>query len=197
MAGKEMVQPMRLAEGGSGGVVCCLGVGGLVDLEAMLGLEANDDGSGGADGVEVWVFDAKRPWNLANVFGGLQQPEGGAGDSRGVQQGQIMRTYKTGNGGVIVFDDGDIQEELAKEREAWFALEDMPDLEDGGSDASDSDQDDTGSIPVSPGRKRKSLGDEEDGDGDSEKENERPRQRRRSNSVSMKRTLPKPSLTSF
>ncbi len=69
-AGEEMVRPMRTDEGGSGGVVVCLGVGGLVDLGAILGLDASQEGDQDRmGGVEVWVIDARRPWNLGNVFG--------------------------------------------------------------------------------------------------------------------------------
>lgn len=191
--GREVVQPMRIADGGSGGVVCCVGMGGLVDLEAMLGLEVNEDGIGGADGVDVWIFDAKRPWNLSNVFGGLQGPkdEGGEPRSRGVQQGQIMRTYKPGTGGIVVFDDGDIREDLGEERDAWFALEEMPEDDGDMSDASDSNEEDERTQGRSS-RKRKSFADDGEAS-DSEKENARPRQRRRSNSVSVSNQLLKPT----
>jgi len=44
---------MMESQGGSGGVVVCLGVGGLVDLGGLLGIEIEgDDTSYG--GVEVW-----------------------------------------------------------------------------------------------------------------------------------------------
>src|SRR5437762_2401175 len=42
-AGKQLIQPMRTNDGGDGGVVVCLGVGGSVDLGAILEL----DGPGG------------------------------------------------------------------------------------------------------------------------------------------------------
>src|ERR1700709_2196755 len=45
-AGEDVVRPMRTTDGGSGGVVICLGVGGLVDLEALMGLEVDEDGNG-------------------------------------------------------------------------------------------------------------------------------------------------------
>lgn len=183
IAGEQLVQPMRLSDGGSGGIVICLGVGGLVDVEAILGLERNDDGSGGLDGVDIWILDARRPWNLSNVFGGLVNTANTTHKS-GVDHGQLTRAYKPGDGGIIVFDDGDIQDELVAEREAWFALEEMPDIDDDGeSDASDNDDEDTQDI--SP-RKRKSWSDHDDGKDDndeSDKENDRPRQKRRSNSV--------------
>ncbi|PYH96685.1 cell division control protein 45 [Aspergillus ellipticus CBS 707.79] len=75
-AGEELVKPMRTTNGGSGGVVICLGVGGLVDLSEILCLTSEDEEEGEDDmgGVEVWVFDARRPWNLANVFGGEGRP---------------------------------------------------------------------------------------------------------------------------
>lgn len=191
-AGQELVQPMRLADGGSGGVVACLGVGGLVDLENVLGLEVDEEGYGGVDGVEIWVFDARRPWNLGNVFGAPPQEavEGHlARKEPGLAQGQISRTYRPGKGGIVVFDDGDIEAELASEREAWHELEEMPEVDDeedlGSSDGDDDDE--AANAPpaqYSARRKRKSWSDREEEDGDeSEKEN-RPHQRRRSNSVS-------------
>ena len=75
-AGQELVQPMKIANGGTGGVVICLGVGGLVDLGELLGLEDVEDSEDAMGGVECWVMDARRPWNLSNVFGGqpYQQP---------------------------------------------------------------------------------------------------------------------------
>lgn len=209
-AGEELVRPMRLADGGAGGVVVCLGVGGLVDLEAVLGLEVVDgeEGeTGGCDGVECWVLDARRPWNLGNVFGGaavvgqVQEDQDGVLARRsagmGVDKGELQRQYRPGKGGIVVFDDGDIQEELSAEREAWFALEEMPDVDDADGDeddASDSEherdeegEEDAGDDDgdAAPQRKRKSWSDrEEEEDEESEKENERPRQRRRDNSVS-------------
>lgn len=187
-AGEELVRPMRLAEGGSGGVVACLGVGGLVDLEGLLGLGVDEEGGGGVDGVEIWVFDARRPWNLTNMFGGLPtvpHTESTVMKELGVAQGEISRAYRPGKGGIVVFDDGDIQEELRAEKEAWHALEAMPEVdEEDVSDGSDSEIEDTQSQTSSQ-RKRKSWSDREDEDEESDKENARPRRRRRSNSVSM------------
>lgn len=198
-AGQDLVKPMRLSEAGSGGVVVCLGVGGLVDLEALLGLEEDEEGNGGCDGVDIWVFDARRPWNLSNIFGGAaggsqisqEQDSVVARKTVGVEKGEVQRTFRQGKGGIIVFDDGDIQEELTRQRDAWFALEDMPEVEDVGEDDDDDaasavDEEPEDDGEVSSGRKRKSWSDQdedEEGD-DEEKENERPRQRRRSNSVS-------------
>ena len=67
--GEDLVRPMKTSEGGSGGVVVCLGVGGLVDLGSLLGME-DEENTQPMGGVEVWVLDARRPWNLSNVFGG-------------------------------------------------------------------------------------------------------------------------------
>ncbi|EKG17423.1 CDC45 family [Macrophomina phaseolina MS6] len=188
-AGQELVRPMRVSEGGSGGVVVCLGVGGLVDLENLLGLEGEE----GADfgGVEIWVMDARRPWNLSNVFGGrgitavedIELPT----KVPSVDRGRILRSYKPGKGGIIVFDDGDIEEELEREREAYTSLEQMPELDeadfddDEGSDTDQPPEEDQPPVSAQMGRKRKSWG---DGDEDSEMEDdeERPAQRRRSNS---------------
>lgn len=184
-AGEELVRPMQTTNGGSGGVVVCLGVGGLVDLGEILALSNPEDEVEDMGGVEVWVFDARRPWNLGNVFGG--QPGMGQAMAeidanarrrgRGVDKGCITPAYSSKNGGIVVYDDGDIEEELRNEREAYYALLEMPDVDDD-DDASDDDAEDdahTGS------KKRKSWSgreDDEDSDGD-----EPPHQRRRSNSV--------------
>lgn len=189
---------MRTTEGGSGGVVVCLGVGGLVDLSEILCLTADGEGGEGETaedmgGVEVWVIDARRPWNLGNVFGGLavsrQHLEDGNSRSlktRGVEKGCINESYASGRGGIIVFDDGDIEEELTAEREAYCALEEMPEIDEdeddyGSSDDSESDND-AGIGSGSSGKKRKSWSgrDEED---EYDEDDEPPRQRRRSNSV--------------
>lgn len=183
---------MRTTEGGAGGVVVCLGVGGLIDLESMLGLEVDDAGQGGMGDVEVWVIDARRPWNLSNVFGtqslGAVNEEGAlVAKVEGVSQGRITPAFRPGKGGIFVFDDGDIEEELCAERDAYVALAEMPDLgEDGGeSDGSESENEEEDErIPESgqAPKKRKSLSVEET-DSDSDAEEGTPRKKRRSNSV--------------
>lgn len=144
----ELVRKMRTTEGNSGGVVVCLGVGGLVDLESILGLEPDEEGNGGMGNVDVWVFDARRPWNLSNVFGVQTRVTQANGEvvSKviGVEQGKILSTFKPGSGGIIVFDDGDIEEELSAEREAYCSLAEIPELgedDDAESDGSASDAD--------------------------------------------------------
>jgi cell division control protein 45 len=192
-AGRNAVRPMMESQGGSGGVVVCLGVGGLIDLGSLLGIENEDGVAGGFEGVEVWVVDARRPWNLGNVFGGmpvLSRTENGeittVGNHPGVDGGRIQRNYKPGKGGIIVFDDGDI-EELGAERDAYLALVNMPEVdneEDDGSDTENEENDDTATnSEPSLGQKRKSWSDRDDSDG-TDDEGDRPRQRRRSNSVS-------------
>ncbi|KAF2138003.1 uncharacterized protein K452DRAFT_361488 [Aplosporella prunicola CBS 121167] len=190
-AGQDLVRPMRTTDGGSGGVVVCLGVGGLVDLEDLLGLE--EEGGANYGGVEIWVMDARRPWNLSNIFGG--HGNGGTEDTElptkpsGVERGRLLRSYKPGKGGIVVFDDGDIEEELEGEREAYCALEQMPEVDEGDDDDDDEESDeeqeydDANQAPTSGqgGRKRKAWGDEEDEDSD---EDERPAQRRRGNASS-------------
>ncbi|KAG5973834.1 hypothetical protein E4U55_000234 [Claviceps digitariae] len=192
-AGKELVTPMMERHGGSGGVVVCLGVGGMVDLGPLLGLEPEGEELP-YSGVEVWVIDAHRPWNLGNVFGGypLEASSDGAGSYQtrtpvGIVGGQVGRAYKSGRGGIVVFDDGDIEEELENERDAYMTLVDMPDVgEDQGnlglSDDDEDEEDTFGSTPTRAGQKRKSWSDEHDGD--SSDDEHRPHQRRRSNSSS-------------
>ena len=184
--GEKLVQPMRRQQGGSGGLVVCLGVGGLVDLLAVLGLE-EEDGEDPAGGVEVWLVDARRPWNLGNVFGGypadhaLQETKANARPKGPeVVKGKIQPSYRPGRGGIIVYDDGDIDEELAAERDAYCALIEMPDVDDNDeSDDSDGDSDGPGALDgAGQSRKRKSWSEDEDSD----IENPRPRRRRRSNS---------------
>ncbi|KAI9833765.1 MAG: hypothetical protein M1819_003498 [Sarea resinae] len=185
-AGEELVRPMRTSEGGSGGVVVCLGVGGLVDLGDMLSLQVGRDEDMG--GVEVWVLDARRPWNLGNVFGGHNtlpsalENDGAALREPGVDRGQIMPSYKPGRGGIIVFDDGDIEEELRTEREAYCALELMPEAGDDDEDDDESDGSDTDNEDdqTNGKKKRKSWSDREEEESDPD--DDRPRQRRRSNS---------------
>ncbi|KAI1326290.1 CDC45-like protein [Xylariaceae sp. FL0255] len=191
-AGQELVAPMMETRGGSGGVVICLGVGGMVDMGTILGLEVEGDEST-FSGVEVWVFDSHRPWNLGNVFGGFPlEPASDPTASfqtrapRGVTGGRIDRSYKPGKGGIIVFDDGDIEEQLSSERDAYLALVDMPTIEDDGEDyaASDSvsEREPEDEPEVRSGQKRKSWSDRDDES--SEDDDDRPRQRRRSNSSS-------------
>ncbi|KAL1953600.1 hypothetical protein VTO42DRAFT_2547 [Malbranchea cinnamomea] len=197
-AGEELVRPMQTTNGGSGGVVVCMGVGGLVDLAEILGLDCGGESSD-LGGIQVWVFDARRPWNLANVFGGhgmhpLSEENGN--DERivvrtkriGVDKGRVSEAYKPGDaGGIIVYDDGDIDQELTKEREAYCELEDMPDIDEDDGDYDDGDSqvsDDSADEDLaSRPKKRKSWSGEEDDD-TSDEEGGPPRQRRRSNSGS-------------
>ncbi len=183
-AGEGLVRPMKTTEGGSGGVVVCLGVGGLVDLGSLLGLEDEDD-TQSMGGVEVWVLDARRPWNLSNLFGGqaevlpLQETTNSAPRRvPGVDRGCIQQGYKPGLGGIIVFDDGDVADDLEAEREAYCALAEMPEVEDDGNEGDPDAEED---LPAT--KKRKSWSDRENEAPDSE-DDERPRQRRRSNSGS-------------
>ncbi|KAK5193290.1 DNA replication initiation factor cdc45 [Exophiala xenobiotica] len=195
-AGEELVRPMKTTEGGSGGAVICLGVGGLVDLGSLLGLE-DEDAQEAMGGVEVWVLDARRPWNLSNVFGGLpSEPQLAGTDTNtrrtpGVEKGCIQKSYKSGKGGIIVFDDGDIDAELEAEREAYCALVEMPELEEAESDDDDDDLEDEDSQNTSSSRKRKSWSDRDGEDADSDLDEERPRQRRRSNSGSSIASTPR------
>ncbi|RMZ89174.1 hypothetical protein DV736_g3607, partial [Chaetothyriales sp. CBS 134916] len=174
-AGDDIVRPMKTSEGGSGGVVVCLGVGGLVDLAALLGVEDESEGPDAFGGIDVWVLDARRPWNLSNVFGGLPEtvllPQLDLDTPRripGVDRGCIQRSYKPGRGGIVVFDDGDIADELGAERDAFS---------EGGDDSGRDDN-------PSNSKKRKSWPDREQGDGARDGDDEPPRQRRRSNSGS-------------
>ncbi|KAJ3572600.1 hypothetical protein NPX13_g4997 [Xylaria arbuscula] len=188
-AGQELVAPMMESRGGSGGVVICLGVGGMVDMGTILGLEVEGDEST-FNGVEVWVIDSHRPWNLGNVFGGFPlEPASDPSASFqtcapvGVASGRIQRSYKPGKGGIVVFDDGDIEEELNAERDAYLSLVDMPDVEDDGQGYDDGDseseQEPEEETAARPGQKRKSWSDRDESSDD---EDDRPRQRRRSNS---------------
>jgi cell division control protein 45 len=190
-AGQELVSPMMETRGGSGGVVICLGVGGMVDMGTILGLEVEGEESS-FNGVEVWVIDSHRPWNLGNVFGGFPlEPAlevGASYQSRappGITMGRIERSYKPGKGGIVVFDDGDIAEGLEAERDAYLSLVDMPDIEDDAAlyndSSSESEEEPEEREEARPGQKRKSWSDRDDESSDNEED--RPRQRRRSNSV--------------
>ncbi len=184
-AGKELVVPMMQSQGGAGGLVICLGVGGMIDLGPLLGLEPEGE-ENPYSGVEVWVLDAHRPWNLANVFGGFpllpSSNEAASYQSRspvGVSGGGIGRAYNSDRGGIVVFDDGDIEEDLTTERDAYLALVDMPDLDDNGNDDYGLSDDDDEPRALA-GQKRKSSSGNHDELSD---DDDRPHQRRRSNSV--------------
>ncbi|KAG9944971.1 CDC45-like protein, partial [Aureobasidium melanogenum] len=211
-AGKDLVLPLTRQHGGQGGIVVCLGVGGMVDLEEMLGLDGGEDPETQMNmydhGVEVWVVDARRPWNLQNVFGtgAMAPPEDEdtaitpaiAKRRRGVDGGKLLPSYTPGRGGIIVYDDGDIESELNAEKEAFGALQDMPDIdEDVDDDDLDADSDEEDAVEDSQTRKRKTWSDddaEEEADSDDD-DGDRPYQRRRSNSNSSIPATPRsPSL---
>lgn len=192
-AGRNLVQPMKYQRGGTGGVVVCLGVGGLVDMSSELGLDSGESGEDLSGGVEVWLFDARRPWNLGNVFEGdptaiaLRDISGdAAAQNPYVDNGRIQPSYKPGRGGIIVYDDGDIDEELSTERKAYCELIKMQGVEDYGEDSGDSGDESEVVDSIEggePSKKRKSWSDRDEDDEESQEENRRPRQRRRSNSV--------------
>lgn len=187
-AGRSMVHPMRVQNGGGGGVVVCLGVGGLIDVSTVLGLDADEEGVDPSGGIEVWLIDARRPWNLGNVFGG--DPIDAIQETRArgpeVVNGQIQATYRPGQGGIIVYDDGDIEHDLADEREAYCELSRMPELEEYGSESGNSDDGSeiAESIEVGPNsKKRKLWSDREEEEAEDLDEESSRRRRRRSNSV--------------
>lgn len=192
-AGEQLVQPMKKQLGGIGGVVVCLGVGGMVDISTVLGLDNISRGEDPSGGVQVWLIDARRPWNLGNIFAGrpedaLPRIDGNLASRKPeVVDGRIQPSYQPGHGGVVVYDDGDIEDDLVLEREAYLALLKMPDVEDDGELLDDSDGA-SGATESANGeshsRKRKSWSDREDGDEDEDEGNRRPRQRRRSGSSS-------------
>ncbi|ORY65258.1 CDC45-like protein [Pseudomassariella vexata] len=198
-AGQALVAPMMETRGGSGGVVVCLGVGGMVDMGTILGLEVEGEESS-FGGVEVWIVDAHRPWNLGNVFGGYPlEPASDVATSyqarapEGVISGRIGRSYKPGKGGIVVFDDGDVAEGLDTERDAYLALVDMPDIEDDGDIYGDSDSESDDEVEEQqpkPGQKRKSWSDPDE---ESSDDDDRPRQRRRSNSSTPIPDSPRPA----
>lgn len=219
-AWEELVLPMRTFAGGTGGVVVCLGLGGVDDIEERLFSRVEmqwDPQTGrnepvpvfdGYGGVECWVVDARRPWSLENMFDGIEAPTDDEGLAvttvSGVQQAKITQAYRPGRGGIICFDDGDIEQELDDERTAyaWLAdtgsrnpevmgtLEGMTDEQvrgwaaDAGKGPARDDDDDGDRIPDSAqeaSRKRRSSS----MDDDESDEEGRPRQRRRSNSVGL------------
>lgn len=207
-AGKDLVLPLTRQHGGQGGIVVCLGVGGLVDLEEMLGLDGGEDPETQMNmydhGVEVWVVDARRPWNLQNVFGtgAMAPPEEQdaaitpaiAKRRRGVNGGKLLPSYTPGRGGIIVYDDGDIEQELNAEKEAFIALQDMPDIDEEADDGDlDDESDSDDAVEDSQTRKRKTWSDDDaDEEANSDDDDlDRPYQRRRSNSVCS--VLPRPS----
>jgi cell division control protein 45 len=182
-----------------------------VDLGSLLGLDNEDsDETETTSGVEVWVLDARRPWNLANVFGGTPaetQVQGDATNTRprtlGVDKGCIQKSYKPGKGGIIVFDDGDIAGQLEAERNAYCALAEMPEVEadaDSEDDAEEHDSDDDNDSQddgedeqeedATKSKKRKSWSDR-DSEGTSSDEEARPRQKRRANSGSSINSTPR------
>lgn len=189
-AGKDLVQPMRSQDGGSGGIVVCLGVGGMVDMSETLGLDVTGEDPSG--GVEVWLIDARRPWNLGNVFGGdpgQWNLEEMSGKTRSrypeVDNGQIASHYGSRHGGIIVFDDGDIEQEMQSERNSYCELLRMGEA-DLGEDSGGSDDESIASVSIigdQTSRKRKTWSDRVGEDDDSQDENSRPRQRRRRHSV--------------
>ncbi|KKA27463.1 hypothetical protein TD95_005403 [Thielaviopsis punctulata] len=191
-AGSDLVVPMMQSKGGNGGVVICLGVGGMADMGSILGLEPEDDDDV-YSGVEVWLLDSHRPWNLSNVFGGYPSeplPTDAPGTQRpppGVENGKITTKYRSGRGGIIAFDDGDIEDLLQEEQEAYTTLIGMPEIEeteDLGNSDSDSDEDEDELMPlVHAGQKRKAPDVQFDDDSDDDDDiSDRPKQRRRSNS---------------
>jgi len=131
--------------------IICLGMGGLVDLSAFLELSRG----GGDDGVECWIIDGRRPWNLYNVYGGGKDGD----DTVATRGGKVIGgRYGVGDsvGGIKCFDDGDIAEEMEQEKGAFKALIEMPEVDDDSDSDSDDDDDDNEGEPPS---------EDEEGDG--------------------------------
>lgn len=119
----------------------CLGLGGLVDLSAFL--ELSRGGGAGADTVECWVVDGRRPWNLYNVYGGGKEGHEEEVAARGGKVAGGRHGVGESVGGIKCFDDGDIAEEMDQEKDAFKALIEMPEVDDD-SDSEDDDDDDDG-----------------------------------------------------
>ncbi|KAF3931346.1 hypothetical protein ABW19_dt0209622 [Dactylella cylindrospora] len=104
-----------------------LGVGGLIDVAEFLSLRK---------GVECWVIESRRPWNLQNIFAG----PGGEGYSSIAKDGYVGE-----DGGVICWDDGDIGDFLKPEEEAFKGLikmqEEVGDIEEWDTDDEEEDED--------------------------------------------------------
>ncbi|KAK6342400.1 hypothetical protein TWF718_007801 [Orbilia javanica] len=104
-----------------------LGVGGLVDIAEFLELKT---------GVECWVLESRRPWNLQNIFAS----PGGEGFAVVGRDG-----YVSDEGGVVCWDDGDIVDFLKPEQEAYRKLIEMQaevgDIEDWNSEDEEDDED--------------------------------------------------------
>ncbi|KAI5803312.1 CDC45-like protein [Peziza echinospora] len=125
--------------------VICLGMGGMVDMEESLDLKKGDGST-----VECWLVDSRRPWNLHNIFGGKDGVEGnegalaaGAARRRGIAGAKVGGgRWDVGSrvGGIKCFDDGDIEEEMENEGNAFNELVGMPEL-DSDDDSSDEDDD--------------------------------------------------------
>lgn len=189
--GKDVIRPMMNTQGGTGGVIICLGVGGLVDLGSLIGIEEEGEEIN-YGGVEIWIIDSRRPWNLANVFGGNSHlpKTNSEADIIGqkntyVEGGKIQQGYKSKHGGIIVYDDGDIEEDLTSERDAFIAITEMPDIDDVSSDddrsQSESEEEEEEIQDYKTGQKRKAWPEKDEEN--SHTEDNQPRQKRRSNSV--------------
>ena len=185
--GQSLVHPMRIQNGGSGGVVVCLGVGGLVDVSIVLGIDVDEDGIDASGGVEVWLIDARRPWNLGNIFAGDPTDELSVPRGPEVIHGKIQASYRPGQGGIIVYDDGDIEQDFAVEREAYSKLRSMPELDEYGDESDDDSNDESDAEQTVEGaltsNKRKSWSNQDDEQDDSDDEENRHRRKRRSDSV--------------
>jgi cell division control protein 45 len=182
--------------------IICLGLGGLVDLSAFLELQRPGNRGDDEVGVECWIIDGRRPWNLYNVYAGGKY---GAQDLTGTEGKVVGGRHGVGEGvgGIKCFDDGDIDEEMIQEKDAFKALIEMPEIDDNSDsdndDSNDDDDDDqeeearshdgevedgvkldllgSGSSQVN-GRKRKSS-DGLDGDSDEDYNGDRSRRPRR------------------
>ncbi|SCV00180.1 LAME_0G08064g1_1 [Lachancea meyersii CBS 8951] len=101
--------------------VIFIGCGGMIDIEAYLEIEDQDEEQDTRTGRKIYVLDTHRPWNLHNLFGSRM---------------------------VTCFDDGTVEETLKTQQDAYLKLielENQPGLdEQEGSTAEDSDDDDEG-----------------------------------------------------
>ncbi|KAF3927842.1 hypothetical protein ABW20_dc0102969 [Dactylellina cionopaga] len=158
-----------------------LGVGGLVDIAEFLELRR---------GVECWIIESRRPWNLQNIFGG----PGGEGFRLVGRDGDV-----SDQGGVVCWDDGDIVDFLQPEQAAYKRLiemaEEVGDIEEWNSEDEEDEEDeefaenrrknngygnDNEDTPSSTNsRKRRSSSDDDDDDEEEEGYSDDDRRRRK------------------
>lgn len=168
--GAEEDEEEEPTEGGTR-VVILINVGASTDLSSFLRIPP---------GVTAHLIDSHRPYALENLFSTADGASPTVLDASSLHQAPPEAQH----GRIVVWDDGDVAEDMDAEREAYLALEYEPDSESEADRSDASEDEDERAFQAARRRQRldSASSGEEDGSSDDdgeEDEDGEPRERQR------------------